>query len=309
MDALRVRMEQMKEFFQTLPDKHQKALSGAAQNLMHVAKEWDQMEERMREASQRLGQLRQGSLTSGLSGAKSEGASSDSSKLIRVSDPGNDFAFSVLAGFTQSETSTAWCGNNVVVGFNDSGSLPESIFFGPGGVSFNGVARSTDMGESFVDLGFLNPSPNFFDLLVGDPVLGCVNVNTVYYSSLFETGTPLAPLSAISVSISSNGGATFGNPVVTASKDAFTHFLDKEWMAVDPTNPNRLFVTYTDSPRCTSVYEPESALRHLHRLRFLGHGVRILRWEANRQNGHRASPVHKRRCNVECSAGDRSDLW
>jgi len=229
-----------------LPDKHQKALSGAAQNLMHVAKEWDQMEERMREASQRLGQLRQGSLTSGLSGAKSEGASSDSSKLIRVSDPGNDFAFSVLAGFTQSETSTAWCGNNVVVGFNDSGSLPESIFFGPGGVSFNGVARSTDMGESFVDLGFLNPSPNFFDLLVGDPVLGCVNVNTVYYSSLFETGTPLAPLSAISVSISSNGGATFGNPVVTASKDAFTHFLDKEWMAVDPTNPNRLFVTYTD---------------------------------------------------------------
>jgi len=132
------------------------------------------------------------------------------------------------------------------VGFNDSGSLPESIFFGPGGLSFNGVARSSDRGRSFVDLGFLNPGPNFFDLLLGDPVLGCGNENTFYYASLFETGTPSVPLTAISVSKSTDGGATFGNPVAAASKDAFTHFLDKDWMAVDPTNPKRLFVTYTD---------------------------------------------------------------
>ena len=60
MDALRARMDQTKEFFQNLPDKHQKALSGAAQNLMHVAKEWDQMEERMRQGSLWPGQVHPG---------------------------------------------------------------------------------------------------------------------------------------------------------------------------------------------------------------------------------------------------------
>ena len=134
-----------------MPDKHQKHVSGAALNLMHTAKEWDQMEERMRQGSLRPGQVHPGSLTSDLSGAKSSAASSDSSKLIQVLDPSNDFAFSVVTGFTQSETSTAWCGNNVVVGFNDSGSLPESIFFGPGGASFNGFARHHCYGKQGAD--------------------------------------------------------------------------------------------------------------------------------------------------------------
>ena len=49
-----------------------------------------------------------------------------------MSDLSTDFLFSVLAGFTQSETSTAWCGKNVMVGFKDSGSLPESLFLAPG---------------------------------------------------------------------------------------------------------------------------------------------------------------------------------
>ena len=53
-------------------------------------------------------------------------------------------------------------------------------------------------------------------------------------------------MSAISVSKSLDDGSNFGNPVVAAGKDAFTHFLDKPWMAIDPTNANRIFVTYTD---------------------------------------------------------------
>ena len=63
------------------------------------------------------------------------------------------------AGFTQSETSTAWCGNNVVAGYNDSGSFLESLVLSFGGLSFNGVARSTNRGASFTDLIFLNPGP------------------------------------------------------------------------------------------------------------------------------------------------------
>ena len=162
-----------------------------------------------------------------------------------MSDPSTDFFFSVLAGFTQSETSTAWCGKNVMVGFNDSGSLPESLFFGPGGLSFNGVALSTDQGRSFQDLGLLNPGPNFFDFLSGDPVVGCSNESTFYYASLFQTGSSSGPVSATRLRTLGDP-SNFGNPVVAAGKDAFTHFLDKPWMAIDPTNPNRIFVTYTD---------------------------------------------------------------
>ena len=37
----------------------------------------------------------------------------------RVSDPALDFLTSVTEGFTQSETSSAWCGNSVIVGYNE----------------------------------------------------------------------------------------------------------------------------------------------------------------------------------------------
>lgn len=152
----------------------------------------------------------------------------------------------MLSGFTQSETHTGWCGNNVVVGFNDSGSFFESLVAAVGGLSFNGLARSTNRGASYTDLMFLNPGPGTFDFLAGDPVIGCSDANTFYYASLFETGTPSAPLTAISVSKSVDSGLTFADPTVAVSKDAFTHFLDKDWMTVDPSNRSRIFVTYTD---------------------------------------------------------------
>lgn len=44
-----------------------------------------------------------------------------------VSDPSTDVALSRLAGFVQSETSTAWCGGTVVVAYNDSGSFLETF--------------------------------------------------------------------------------------------------------------------------------------------------------------------------------------
>ncbi len=165
----------------------------------------------------------------------------------RISDPTSDVAFSSLGAYTQNETSTAWCSPNMVVGFNDSGSFFES--FVPPGVptSFNGISRSTTNGGNFTDLGFLTAGadPNLF--LSGDPVLGCTDQNTFYYASLLEDyGTNN---SAISVSKSTDGGLTWGNPVPAAAKPSFvpnSHFLDKEWMAVDPANPNNIYVTYTD---------------------------------------------------------------
>jgi hypothetical protein len=168
--------------------------------------------------------------------------------MIPVSNPGPELSFR-STGFTQSETSTAWCGSNVVVGFNDSGSVLETFSGfaqGSNGLSFNGVAYSTDQGRTFQDIGPLNPGPDPSGFLAGDPVIGCADARTFYYSSLFETGFFPNFESAISVSKSTDGGASWSDPVKAASKSAFGHFLDKDWMVVDPTNPNRVFVTYTD---------------------------------------------------------------
>ena len=53
----------------------------------------------------------------------------DALKSKRVSNPSEaeDFV-SRLAGNTQSEESVAWCGNNALVGFNDSGSFVRTMF-------------------------------------------------------------------------------------------------------------------------------------------------------------------------------------
>jgi hypothetical protein len=169
----------------------------------------------------------------------------------RVSDPGLDFLTSVLEGFTQSETSTAWCGNNVVAGYNDSGAFLRTAGVNPSGAwSFNGVSVSVNGGKSFKDLALLNPGGNTSNFLEGDPVVTCSSSSQFYYTSLLFTvinfqGSPLA-VSAVSISASSTGGITWGAPVVAAAKDAGTHTLDKPWSAVDPTNPQRIYVTYTD---------------------------------------------------------------
>jgi hypothetical protein len=89
----------------------------------------------------------------------------------RVSDPSVDVLYSGMEGFTQSTTSTAWCGSNVVVGYNDTGSYYDSLYYGPGGSSFDGLSRSTSKGVRFSDLGFLNPSASFDAELDGNPSL------------------------------------------------------------------------------------------------------------------------------------------
>jgi hypothetical protein len=172
--------------------------------------------------------------------------------LPRVSDPALDFLTSVTAGFTQSETSTAWCGNNVVVGYNDSGAFLRTFEVNPqAATSTNGVSASANGGRSFRDFGFLNPGANPANMLQGDPVVFCTSATHFYYSSLLETATTdsqgnLQPITAVSLSASSNGGATWANPVIAIGKDGFVHFLDKPWSTYDPANPQRMYVTYTD---------------------------------------------------------------
>lgn len=229
LDALEATVKRVKAFADRLSKHQRQALSSGAQNMIHLAEQWEEIEPKLRQAA---------------SAPRSSALSATSPGPIQVSDPSTDVSFSSFSGFTQSETSTAWCGSNVVVGFNDSGSFFETASVPPRpgvGLSFNGVARSTNKGVTYTDLRFLNPGPPGTSLL-GDPVLACANATTFYYASLFETMTR----SAISVSKSLNGGATFGNPIPAVSKDLDDHFLDKEWMTVDPSDPNRIYVTYTD---------------------------------------------------------------
>jgi hypothetical protein len=249
---LKTRMDAVRAAAKNMPDAERLALSGDLRNLFHMAENWSSGGAALGQAATRT--------EGGGSAAGSRGRDNDPD-MIPVSNPDTDFLASRVTGFTQSETSTGWCGNNVVVGFNDTGSTIETyngFLQGANGLSSVGVAFSTDQGRTFKDAGSLNPGPDTSGLLLGSPVIGCANANTFYYSSLSLSGF-LNPLSSVSVSKSTDGGATFGNPVVAVSKPGLAVFLDRDWMAVDPTNPNRIFVTYTyydfSAPLCGSAIE------------------------------------------------------
>ena len=170
---------------------------------------------------------------------------------VTVNDNATDLDFSSYDGVTQSETHSAMCGNQVVVGFNDSGSEFQTAFFGTGGLSFSGAAVSSDGGRTFHDVGAVNPGTDFNNFLSGDPLVACTDSSTFFYVQLFETATH----SAIAISKSTDGGNTWGDPQEAVGKPAFTlvppfaiaaHFLDKPWTVIDPKNPQRIFITYTD---------------------------------------------------------------
>jgi BNR repeat-like domain len=173
--------------------------------------------------------------------------------VIPVSNPKHDFTRSVLGGFRQTTSSSARCGNSVVVGFYDNEDFLPSLSSPIGSV--DGVSVSSDGGQSFADLGFLGgvnvpPNPDF---LAGDPVLACSSPARFYYASLIEVVTfdqgdclPGCPFQGVSVSVSDNAGNTWADPVTAVLFSGFDHTIDRPWLAVDPSNPQRLYLTYTD---------------------------------------------------------------
>jgi len=105
-----------------------------------------------------------------------------------------------FSGAVQSETSTAWCGKQAVIGFNDSDSVWET-----GGVfvfkSFEGYAVSTNAGGTFKDKGFPSVDPAK-TVMLGDPVLACSNSSNFFYASLYEDGSVRGrPASAFQISL------------------------------------------------------------------------------------------------------------
>src|ERR1700694_223993 len=116
--AISTRLHQLQAAVKKIPAAHQLALSGNS-HLLQIAKVWDNLAAQM---------IKNPATRPSLAGFTPNSLGG----IVAVSNPATDLDFSSFAGFTQSETSTARCGNNVVVGFNDSGSVFETGFFSGG---------------------------------------------------------------------------------------------------------------------------------------------------------------------------------
>jgi len=167
-----------------------------------------------------------------------------------VSAPEPTQPISRLAGWTESEPSAGWWGQNVVVGFNDSGSLLQTLFgSNPSpsrSLSINGWMVSSDGGSHFTDKGILLPDPLPAGIglvtLLGDPVIHPGGPAIFYYSSLASDVDIAGNAHAdITVSKSTDGGQSFGGVSIAVQKDAAMHILDKDWMAASGSN---VYVVY-----------------------------------------------------------------
>lgn len=182
------------------------------------------------------------------------GAGNNNPLVASVNDNSTDLDLGSFDGVTQSTTSTARCGNQVVVGFNDFGSYVQSVIntfdpatFNLGPITQTGAAVSSDGGRTFQDIGSINPGSDPTNFMIGEPVLACTDPSTFYYAQVFAHGgfQFFQEFNSISVSKSNDGGNTWGEPVAAIDKDSF-HYIDKPWIAADPSNPQRIYVTYTD---------------------------------------------------------------
>lgn len=256
-------METLAEYGKALKNnmgKRSDLLSAGAQHIINLGERWDCIKGNIIENLPKIKVMQRRDTSLNESGEEAPVPLAP----VNGNDPLASFDFFTrFAGSTQSETTLGWYGQNVVVGFNDSGSYIETLFSSSspspsGSLSFNGWARSTNTGGTFSDKGALVADPlppgiKYRDL-GGDPVVRCSNANTFYYASLATDTVQIKAspnavtkvFSGISVSKSTDGGNTWGGAVMAARKETPKHFLDKDWMAVVPGNKDSIYVTYTD---------------------------------------------------------------
>jgi len=236
-------------------------LSTGGANLFHTARALSKLQARglARPSGRINSEMMANSRANALAMPKAQSGKKAAFPVI-VNNTNFDYDSTRFSGFSQSETSSAWCGNTVVVGFNDSAAFVHTAVDQQAeAISLSGVAVSHDGGSTFVGLPFLNPGPAlnpgspFFDSeLAGDPVVVCSDPQHFAYSSIQQQvpvdsqGNVIAAFAEMAVNLSSDGGVTWDDPVTVVQKDLNSHFLDKEWLAIDPHNSNNLYLTYTD---------------------------------------------------------------
>jgi len=175
-------------------------------------------------------------------------------KAVAASAGGNISSASLgnsrLSGFTQNETSTAWCGASVVVVFSDTGSEVNS-FESSGGGSALGYSASANKGSSYSYSGAPSPPTDAYQMMLGEPSIVCANQNTFYYAGTWWDAETV--LSGVALALSSNGGKSYGQPVIAIGKDGFTHIIVKDSLAIDKANPNLLYMAYVDQDFSSDV--------------------------------------------------------
>lgn len=148
---------------------------------------------------------------------------------VRINDTSGD-----PAGSTQSETTIAALGTNMVAGWNDGKNFNVS----PGGT---GYASSNDGGLTWTDGGVL-PVPGSTALHEGDPVLTNDNAGNFYFSDLYTPDNRVTSAIAVCKGNFSGGVIVWNNPVMVATTT--TDFLDKEWIGADKVGGN-VYCTWT----------------------------------------------------------------
>ena len=165
---------------------------------------------------------------------------------VLVNNPGEDSHQTDQT--TQSETSVAVHGQNVVVGFNDS---QTALLFLTAGGDLSGYAYSTNGGQSFTDGNQLPNRPGEINL--GDPWLGSDRAGNFYYANLVINIDPFTGYSYdVGVAKSTDGGKTFSSPVKadTQPEAASFYSADKDALAIgrDPSAASRdnVYVAWDD---------------------------------------------------------------
>ena len=147
--------------------------------------------------------------------------------------------------FTQSETTVAALGQNIVVSYNNSAGAKIAINTSGAAVftqlQFSGYSFSNDGGQTWTS-GFVPAAPGVGPFTFGDGVVAVDRLGNFYYDSLGQTADGHG---AVVVNKSTDGGKTFGPGVIAGVDDG----SDKNWIAVgpDPKIPGRdnVYVTWT----------------------------------------------------------------
>ena len=152
--------------------------------------------------------------------------------------------FRPFVSFTQSETSLAASGRNIVATYNTSANQPLTQI-SPTALRFvrrflSGFSTSHDGGQTWTS-GFIPPVAGSI-FTFGDPSIDVDRHGNFYFAGL---GADAAGKFTIQVNVSTDGGTTWSDAVVVQQDDDG----DKEWLAVgrDPVIASRdnVYVTWT----------------------------------------------------------------
>jgi hypothetical protein len=228
------RLAQRARSLEAAPGFARARLYGVARNLTAFADRWQALRARL--ATPGAGALENDGELAGDAAFAEVGIGAFSP----ISTPTLDL--SRYAGFTQSQTSTAWCGQNVITMFNDTGSEARTMA-AQSGITAVGFANSSNSGHAFAYRGAPPGGTNFDQTVLGSPTVACAEQSNFFYAAIWID--TLNNVTGVAFARSSDAGHTFATPIVAASKSASTDFVDHSWLAID-SNRATIYIAYAD---------------------------------------------------------------